>query len=149
MDLARRVLWRVPLISLIAGFFNLPLCVYFLLAFGERFPWAEFMFDLVYLAVVLGVGWALFLRKLTRREIFLSASVVVVYALILALLQTLLGAFTGPMAVVFLQLSTPLRWTYVFSIPALNLGLPQSLYWLVTLLNAAVPWLFALMGRKN
>ena len=149
MELTRRVLWRVPLISLIAGFFYLPLCVRFLLAFGGTNPWAETLFHLLYLAVVLGAGWALFLRKLTRREIFLTSLVVTAYALILALLQSLLGASTGPMAVVFLYLSTPLQWTALFSGPAVNLGLPRSLYWLVTLLNAAVPLLFALPGRKG
>ena len=144
MDLVRRVLWRVPLIALIAGFFYLPLCVRVLLAFGPSTPWVEVVFDLVYLAVVLGAGWLLLLRKLTRRQIFLSALVVTAYSLLLALLLQL-----GLDGTASIWLDVPLQWTCIFTGLALELGLPVSLIWLVVPLNAAVPLLFALLGRKQ
>lgn len=147
--------WRVPLISLIAGWLYIPCYVRVVLRFGVVEPgvidskvslWTDGGLFIAFLLL----GGVIFLRNQTRREIFVSASIVVGYGLCLRMLQFLSGSVTGPAAVVFMRLASPLEW----------MGFPSSLgryleeqfsltVPLVDYLQVFVPWLFVLFGRRN
>lgn len=152
----RRSVWRVPLITVIAGALYTPCCVQILLRYGVVSPGVidgrvSLLTSGFLLAAVLLLGWVLLLRDQTRREIFLSASLVVAYGLVLFAVQLLTGSTTGPAAVVFLRLvEDPLSWT-VF--PAqLGLYMRERLGWTVPflgLLRFFVPYLFVLFGKRD
>ena len=109
-------IWRVPLVAVIAGFLYTPIYVRIVIQFGVIEPGVidsrvSLMTSLGILAAVLILGGMLLLRKQSRKEIFISAAVVSAYGLILPLIQVLIGATTGPTAVVFMYLGQPLEWT--------------------------------------
>ena len=99
---------------------------------------------------VLVLGGLVFLRKQTRKEIFVSSAVVSVYGIVLLLLQLLTGSTTGPAAVLFMHLSTPLEWTGFFSGLYLYLQETFELSWpIIGWLRFFAPFLFVLFGRKS
>lgn len=105
---AKRSLWRVPLIALITGALYTPCYVRIVLRFGVIEPGmiddrAAPLTSGALLLLTLVLGWAILLRKQTRKEILLSSSIVVVYGLLLWLVQFLSGSTTGPAAVLFLH----------------------------------------------
>ena len=109
-------IWRVPLVAVIAGFLYTPIYVRIVIQFGVIEPGVidsrvSLMTSLGILAAVLILGGMLLLRKQSRKEIFISAAVVSAYGLILPLIQVLIGATTGPTAVIFMYLGQPLEWT--------------------------------------
>jgi hypothetical protein len=154
MSQLKTSIWRVPLISLVAGMLYSRCYVRLVLRFGVVEPGVidetvSLIVSGVLLLAVLVLGWALLLRKQTRREIFISASVVVAYGLLLWVLQVLLGAVTGPAAVVFLHLGTPLEWTGFFAELSLYLHDRGVTIPFLGLLRYMVPWLFAAFGRPS
>ena len=150
----RRNLWRVPVIALIAGLLYTPCYVRLVVRFGVVRPGE--IDDTVSLLVsgglflaALVLGGILLLRGQSRAAVFASASLVVLYGLLLFAAQFLSGSTTGPAAVVFLRLNTPLEW---MSFPsALDLYLREhagvSLPFL-GYLRFFLPWLFVLFGRR-
>lgn len=147
--------WRVPLISLIAGWLYAPCYTRIVMRFGVLEPGViddkvSLLTSGLLMAAFLISGWVILLRKQTRIEVFISASIVVVYGLLLFAIQILSGSTTGPAAVVFLYLSAPLEW---MTFPT-QLGLYLQENYAVTiplagLLHFFIPWLFALFCRKE
>lgn len=112
--------------------------------------WVSLFTSAGLLAVVFVLGGTILLRKLSRKEIFISALVVSVYGIILLLLQLLIGATTGPAAVVFMYLGRPLEWTGFFSelYFCLNERFEISIS-AIGWLGYFVPFLFVLFGHKT
>ncbi len=111
-------IWRVPLISILGGLCYDPVYIRILMRFGisesgelNRIVtlWAS---GGILLAVLLLGGFLL--RNLSQEEIFASAAVVAIYGLLLSAIQRITGSTTGPAAIVFLYLFTPLNWTGFF-----------------------------------
>lgn len=152
---AKRNTWRVPLISLIAGFLYTPCYVRIVIRFGVVEPGViddtvSLLTSGFLMVSTLVLGWAVLLRKQTHKEIFISASVVVAYGILLWTVQYLSGSTTGPAAVVFMHLSKPLEWMVFPSSLGLYLrerGGPSIPF--IGYLHFFVPWLFALFGRKK
>lgn len=159
----KHTIWRVPLISVITGFLWTPCMVRLLVHFAiVRQPDGSLDFNesrqlLIYglgMAAVLVLGGLLLLRKLTRREIFISASLVVGYCVLLNVAQLVTGITTGPGVLVFIRLSAPLEWTH-FPDMLLRMVLPEpdvvstAYIYLTSLPSLFVPYLFALFGRKR
>lgn len=157
----KQTFWRVPLISLIAGFLWTPLVVRLLVRFAVihledgsvsiDLTRQLLIYGIVMVSVVL-IGGLLFLRKLTRKAIFISASLVVGYSLLLTLAQVISGITTGPGAVVFMRLNTPLEWMH-FPGMLLREIFPSEAYtspyiYLTSIGNHCVPYLFVLFGQK-
>lgn len=151
----KRSFWRVPLISLIAGLLYPPCYVQIVLRFGIIEPGVidskvSLLTSGGLLIAFLILGWIALLRNETRMEIFVSASVVVVYGLLLWGIQVLSGSTTGSAAVVFMRLAMPLEW---MAFPSeLGFYLQESMSITVPFigcLNYFIPWLFVLFGRKN
>ncbi len=158
----KRSLWRVPLIALVSSLFWTRMEVRLLLRLAiERqadgtvisHPVGEALSYLIGLAVVLGLGGILLLRRQTRLEIFWSASVVVAYDLLLTLLQLLTGITTGSGAVLLMYLNEPLAWTTVPSHLLYILFQPDPMgigYGCISLLlSCLTPYLFCLFGRRT
>ena len=99
---------------------------------------------------VLILGGMLLLRGLSKKEIFISVFVLSAYGILLLLVQPLLGAVTGPGAIVFMYLWKPLEWTGFFVDFSFYLrerfgfSLP-----LIGWLRCLVPFLFVLFGRTT
>lgn len=160
----KHTIWRVPLISVITGFLWTPCMVRLLVRFAiVRQPDGSLDFNesrqlLIYglgMAAVLVLGGLLLLRKLTRREIFISASLVVGYCVLLNVAQLVTGITTGPGALVFMRLSASLEWIHFPSI-LLQMLLPKpdtvstnAYIYLTSLPSLFVPYLFVLFGRKR
>lgn len=147
--------WRVPLIALIAGMLYTPCYVRIVIRFGVTKPGViddkvSLLTDAFLMIATLILGWVILLRKQTRTEIFVSSSIVVVYGLLLWTVQFLPGSMTGPAAVVFMHLETPLEW---MEFP-MALGLYLQEHSTITIpfigyLHFFVPWLFIAFGQKN
>ncbi|MEA4986583.1 MAG: hypothetical protein VB095_00770 [Anaerovorax sp.] len=147
--------WRVPLITLIAGWLYSKCYFRIALRFGVTEPGViddkiSLLASGFLLMVTLILGWAILLRKQTRIEIFVSSSIVVVYSLLLWAIQLLTNSTTGSAAVVFMHLATPLEW---MTFPSL-LGIYLQEHSAITIpligyLHFFVPWLFIIFGRKN
>lgn len=163
MENWKHTLWRVPLISMIAGFLWTPCMVRLLVRFAmirqsdgsvEIHAARQLLIYGIGMAAVVIIGGVLLLRGLTRREIFRSASLVVGYAILLNFAQLVTGITTGPGAVVFMRLSTPLEWMHIPRM-LLHSVLPAPeefsapYVYLTSLPNLLVPYLFVLFGRKH
>lgn len=149
----KRSFWRVPLISLIAGLLYTPCYVRIVLRFGVMEPGIiDSKISLLtsggLLIVFLFLGGIVLLRNETRLEIFVSSSIVVVYGILLLAIQVLSGSMTGPAAVVFMRLETPLEWMSFPSSLGLYLREQMSITVPVGYLRFFVPWLFVLFGKK-
>ena len=148
-------IWRVPLVAVIAGFLYTPIYIRIVIQFGVIEPGVidsrvSLMTSLGILAAVLILGGMLLLRGLSKKEIFISAFVLSAYGILLLLVQSLLGAVTGPGAIVFMYLWKPLEWTGFFVDFSFYLrerfgfSLP-----LIGWLRCLVPFLFVLFGHKT
>lgn len=140
-------IWRAPLISVIAGFFYTPIYVRIMIRFGVIEPGVidrrvSLLTSAGILVAVLVLGGMILLRKQSKKEIFISAAVVSAYGIILLLIQLLIGATTGPAAIVFMYLGRPLEWTGFFSELSFYF---EEIGWLRFL----VPFVFVLFGRKT
>lgn len=147
--------WRVPLVAMIAGLLYTPCYVRIVTRFGVIEPGViddrvSFLTSAFLMIATLILGWVILLRKQTRAEIFVSSSIVVGYGLLLEAVQFLSGSTTGPAAVVFMHLATPLEWMALPTV--LGLYLQEHSTTAISFfgfLHFFVPWLFILFGRKN
>lgn len=154
----RNSIWRVPLISIIGGFLYFHAYLFLTTRFGtigngnqkELNDTVCLMISGGLLFAVLFLGWAFLLKGLTRKEIFVSSSVVVVYGIVLFAVQSISGMVTGSAALVFMRLFTPLQWTGfpsdigIYLQNKYDISLPFLRY-----LDFFVPWLFLLFGKKE
>lgn len=150
----KRSFWRVPLISLIAGLLYNPCYIRIVLHFGMIEPGIidstlSLLTSGVLLIVFLFLGGIVLLRNETRLEIFVSSSIVVVYGILLLVIQVLSGSTTGPAAVVFMRLGTPLEWMSFPSSLSLYLKEQMSITVPIGYLRFFIPWLFVLFGKKH
>ena len=105
-------IWRVPLIAVIAGFLYAPIYTRIVLGFGIIQPGvidkrvSLFAGAGITMAVFI-LGGMLLLRGLSKKERFISAFVLSAYGILLLLVQSLLGAVTGPGAIVFMYHLSP------------------------------------------
>lgn len=148
-------IWRIPLISVIAGFLYIPIYVSIVIRFGVIEPGVidnrvSLLTSLGILLAVLVLGGMILLRKQTRKELFISAAVVTVYGMALLLIQLLIGATTGTAALVFMYLGRPFEWTGFFL--ELSFYLKErfdisisAIGWL----RFIAPFLFVVFGRKT
>ncbi len=153
MNAYKSSIWRVPLIALIAGIAYVPLYVKSVTRFGVIEPCVLddkicLLTSAVLFLSTIFLGGFIFLRNLTRKEIFISASVVVLYGILLMLLQLATGCTTGPAAVTFMYLHRPLEWTFMPSLGSfLSNHYGLDAFW-IGYLSYFEPFLFVLFGRK-
>ena len=143
------------MISIIAGFLYTRMYVSIVLRFGVIEPGVidekvSLLTSLFIFIVVIIVGGVVLLRKLSRKEIFVSASVVTVYGIIITLVQFISGSTSGPAAVWFMYLSQPFEWTGFFPTAYLylqnNFGISLPF---IGWIRFFAPLLFVLFGKSN
>lgn len=153
MSIRKNTLFTVPLYCIAAGFISFYLIVYGVGRFAiVTLPDGTFASDenkvlLIYgllLAATLAIGPLLF-RRLTKKEIAVSATVMAAFQLILILLQTIVSP-TGRLALTFSYLSRPGEWASF---------IPLALYRLTgrdllsAIPGALAPYIFVLFGKKR
>ncbi len=149
-----RGIWKVPLYCTIAGMINVYVEIYLLQWAIVRLPDGSFTSDyrrtmIVYGAVFLItmlIGGLVFFRKMTRREIVYSASLLSAYGLVLTLLQQMFHLNTGMAALWVMRLFYPF---HVFSFPVqLCLGIMNA-FLLGIAVQLLCPYLFVLFGKRG
>ena len=153
-NLWNRGIWKVPLFCTIAGIISLYAEFYLLQWSLVILPDGSVTTDPVKSALVYGgvflaamlLGGLVFFRKMTKREIFCSASVLAVYGIVLVLVQRIFQLTTGPAALWMLNLFYPFQ---IFSfILQLCFGLIKSV-WAATAVQILCPYLFIVFGKRD
>lgn len=145
----QKILWHVPVFSMIAGL----LCYYSygpilavlgkLTDSGQILTWFPYI---VYFVATLLVGGLVFFRNMTRKEIFFSASILVVLRVIMFAVEW----------VAIHQFDRILEWNTFWTLAnwwstgVIFLGIrviPNA--WLCTFIACFAPYLFVLFGRKE
>lgn len=155
MSSRKNDLWKVPLYCMIAGIVSFYLIVY---VFGRftivTLPDGTITSDNTRILIVYGgvfvatvlVGGMFFLRKMTRKEIFFSATIIVVFQMIISLIQWILGGTTGQLGVTFMYLSRIYEWCG--GISQLILTMTGNL-WLGIFIQNLMPYLFIAFGQRS
>lgn len=147
--------WRVPLISLLAGFLYTPCYTQIVLHFGVTGSGTirrgvSLLASGLLMAAVLILGGIALLRNQTRMAVLFSAVLVSGYGLVLYGVQLLFGMTTGPAATVFLYLNLPFRWAQFPAELGLYLQEQQKLTLpFLGVLPLFVPCIFALFGKRS
>lgn len=153
MSIRKNTLFTVPLFCVAAG-----LACYYLIVYGVgRFvvaaqpdgtlaadPGRELLLYGLVLAASLVIGQRLF-RRMTKKEIAVSATIIVVFRLLTLALDALLAP-TDRLAMTFFYLSLPGEWHAL--VPMLLYRLTGS-FGLSAVLGAFSPYLLVLFGRKQ
>lgn len=151
----KKVLWKVPVYSIIAGLISFRLDVYL---FG-RFTLTTLpdgsitvndtasmiLYGLILVGVVL-LGGLYFFRKMTKKEIFISASILVALHIIILIVQWAMQATTGATAIFFLYWAETLEWTNFISLMLMK-GIDNL--WICTFIGCFAPYLFIPFGKKE
>lgn len=151
----KNTVWTVPLFCIAAGF-----AAFYLIAYGVgRFAVVTapdgtvssdegrvlLIYGCIFAAGLIIGGFYLFAR-LTKREILVSATIIVVYHLVLILLDTVLPAKSDRLAMTFLYLGMANEWCSF--VPLAIYRLTGSLI-LSNVLGAFTPYVFILFGKKS
>jgi len=99
----------------------------------------------IFVATVLIGGIGLF-RKMTKKEIFFSATVIVVFQVIISLIQWLMGGATGVFGIISLYISRIYEWSggssqLIFMI--------TGNFWLGSFIQDLMPYVFIIFGQKS
>ena len=154
MKISNKILWKVPLFCIIAGVIAFYTVVYLIGPFMlETLPDGTITSDdtrtlIGYGAIFivsLFVGGMFVFREMTRKEIFFSASIVVVIGLLLNLLQWTFSLTTG-IGFFFMYASRIFEWS---SVVTLLLFRVSDNIWFIAFISSLTPYLFILFGKKR
>ena len=155
MNIQKKTLWKVPLFCGIAGVLVYILSVYILLRLAiVRLPDGVITADntrvlIIYGALFVGtllIGGLVFLRNMARKEIFFSASIVVLYGAILIFIQWAFNLTTGPGAIWMIYLFRPFEWCSV--VPLIFFRINDN-FWIGVAVQVLTPYLFVLFGKRS
>lgn len=90
--------------------------------------------------------WQGFFRSMTRKDIFFSASIIVVIGLIINLTQWAFNLTTGPCAIFFMYASQIFEWSSI--VPQLLYRINENI-WLASVIGSLTPYLFIPFGKKE
>ncbi len=155
MKIRKKTLWKVPLFCVAAGMLAFNAAVFLLSRFAiVTLPDGTMTSDntrtlIIYGAifiVTLMVGGLVVFRDMTRKEIFFSASIMVVVDLTMAWMQWAFDLTTGPGVVFFVYASQRFEW---HSIVPLLLFLVNKNLWLGAFVGSLTPYIFIPFGKKT
>lgn len=143
--------WKVPLYCIVAGLISYWLEVYI----GSRFIFTKLpdgtvtnndtlwtaMSAIIFL-VTLAVGGFLFFRKMSKQEIFCSASVMIIFNVIAGLIAYFFQRSIPSFTMFFAKICT---WHGFIDQLLYDIGLNM---WIGAIIGWAVPYLFVLFGKK-
>ena len=145
----KKILWRVPVFSLVAGLLCHVSYVPMLAILGgitdSGMILAFSPYVICFVATLL-VGGLVFFRKMTRKEIFFSASILVVLNVIMFVVEWV-AIHQFDMILEFSTVWTMANW---WSTMIVMLGIriiPNG--WLCSFIACFAPYLFVLFGRKE
>jgi len=150
-----KTIWRVPAISIIGGYIGWYALVYLLTFTHVVQPDGTVISDygrqviiyFVYTVLFVGITGVLFLRKMSRKEIFWSSTVVVALALLLTTISHLVGPISGTTAAGMIYIAMPLEW---MDLPVTLIHYFTGDYPLIAfVLRAFMPYLFVLFGESK
>lgn len=153
MDTWKKSCWKIPLFCVIASNVDFYISIKMLMWAVVRLPDGTITIDntkslIVYGAIFVAnllVGWLVLFRKMTRSEIFYSASAFVIYGAIILFLQWAFNITTGPAAVWLMRMWRPFEM-FTF-IPEL-LTMVSINSWIPAFLQIFAAYLFVLFGRR-
>ncbi|MBW9154619.1 hypothetical protein [Clostridium estertheticum] len=155
MKISNKILWKAPLFCILAGVIAFNAVVYLIGRFMVvTLPDGTITSDSTRELIVYGaifivtviVGGIVFFRKMTRKEIFFSASIVVAIGLLMNVLQWAFNLTTGTVAVFFIYASRIFDWSSI--VPLLLYRVNVNL-WLGAFIGSLTPYLFILFGKKE
>ncbi|MDD4843152.1 MAG: hypothetical protein PHU31_02305 [Anaerotignum sp.] len=151
----KKMFWKVPLFCIAAGVIAFNAVVFLVGRFTIiTLPDGSITADntrvlIIYGGVFIGtllVGGKVFFRSMTRKDIFFSASIIVVIGLIMNLTQWAFNLTTGPYAVFFMYASQIFEWSSI--IPQLLYRINENI-WLASVIGSLTPYLFIPFGKKE
>lgn len=150
-----KTIWRVPAVTVIGGYIGWYILVRLLTFALVTQPDGTITSDVnrqlliygLYTVLFVGITGILFLRKLSRKEIFQSATVVVVFVLLMNAVSYLMGPISGEKAAMMIHLAMPFEW----------MDFPHTLIYRITgeytllgsVLRSFMPYLFVLFGKNE
>lgn len=150
-----KTIWRVPAITIIGGYIGWYILVR-LLTFTHVVQsdgtvltdyGRQVMIYVLYTVLFVAITGVLFLRKMSRKEIFWSATVVVALSLLLTAISHLVGPISGPAAAGMIYFTMPFEW---MDLPVTLIHYFTGDYPLIAfVLRAFMPYLFVLFGKGN
>lgn len=153
MKIRLHTLWKVPVFCVLAGYVSFYLTVFLVSRFGiVTLPDGSIsandtfttILEIVIFASALGLAYLL-LRKMTRKEIFWSATIIVAAQLILQLAQFLIPDLAvGNQLGILLTCTT--EWCRIVSMVCY---LIIENVWLGAFITCCVPYIFILFGKKQ
>ena len=150
----KKVLWRVPIYLIIAGLITFRLNIFLFSKFAvSKLPDGtivsnETAVTVIYWLVLIGtlfIGGIAFFRNMTRKEIFLSSSIIVVLDIIILFAQWAMQINSGSMAVLFMYFAEINEWS--MAIPLLLMKVVDNL-WICSFVGCLAPYLFIPFGKK-
>ncbi len=155
MNTAKKYIWKVPLFCVVSGIAMFRVAVFLLSRFAivtladgtitSDNTRALIVYGVIFLTTLL-IGGLFIFRNMTKKEIFLSASILVVFTLTMVLIQWAFNLTTGPSAIFFVYVSQIYEWSTI--VPQLLYKLNDNI-WLGGVINSFTPYLFILFGRKS
>lgn len=155
MKTSKSKLWKVPLYCIFVGVIAFYIVVNFLGKFMvTTLPDGRITLDNTHALIIHGVifilalivGGLVFFRNMTRKEIFFSASIIVVFGLIVTLTQWVFNLTTGPGTIFFIYASLAFEWSSI--VPQLLYRVNENL-WLGAFIGNLTPYLFILFGKSG
>lgn len=150
-----KTIWRVPAITVIGGYIGWYVLVRLLTFALVTQPDGTITVDVdrqlmiygAYTVLFVGITGFLFLRKLSRKDIFQSATVVVVFVLLMTAGSYLIGQISGEKAAMMIYFTMPFEW----------MDFPRTLLYRITgeytllgsVLRSFMPYLFVLFGKNE
>lgn len=155
---SKKNLWKVPLYCIIAGRVSFYLIAYVFKDFIIRtYPDGSIAHNNTGLFMVYGgvfvvtvlIGGMIFFRKMTRKEIFFSATIIVVFQMIISLMQLLMGGSVGLarlLGINPMSLSRLYDWSGVVYQIILKMRVNA---WLAIFIQSLMPYLFIVFGQRS
>ena len=150
-----KTIWRVPAITVIGGYIGWYVLVRLLTFAVVTQPDGTITSDVnrqlliygVYTVLFVCVMGMLFLRNISRKDIFQSATIVVLFVMLMTAVSEWVGPLTGPAAAKLIYLYMPFEW----------MDFPRTLLYRITgeytlvgsILRAFMPYLFVFFGKKT
>ncbi len=148
------IFWVIPLYCVIAGILSFHIVIAMIARFAimtlpdgtitSDDTKTMIIYGVIFVIVVL-IGKKLF-HFMTKKEIFVSASILVLFQFVITLIQCCIGKMTLTTALVFMYLSQISEWSSIVSL--LLFKVTNHIY-IGEFVKVFAPYIFVLFGLKN
>lgn len=154
MNIRIKELWKVPVFCIVAGILSWYSYIYLVVWLGVETlpdgsiganPIATWTFSVLIFALTLLVGWRIF-RKLSKKELFCSATILVVPLLVFVILQLITSSTSPVMVQLSLYYAEVTSWGQLISD---LLFLLTKNTWVSGCASAFLPYIFILLGYSE